>query len=300
MRYGLRLVGHARNTSRRAGKLKEMTVSNNGSTALALTSQQNSTGMSLDETLTLGKVLAGSGYFQDARDVGQAVAKILAGRELGIGPLASMTGIYIVKGRVTLSANLIAAQIKRSGRYDYRVKRLDNEGCEVEFYQNNEPIGTSTFTKEDARVAGLGGDNWTKFPKNMLYARAISNGAKFYCPDVFSGPVYTPDEMGARVDEQGEIIDVTPTEPVQVADTVAATDPERDQAIDRFRNEAKRLKLGRKDGQRFVYKHFGTEDSTSLETHQIAFLADELSSFADKEAFDAWMTAPPPEDDPEF
>jgi len=44
----------------------------------------------------------------------------------------------------------------------------------------------------------------------MLFARAISNGAKWFCPDIFGGPVYTPDELGAEVDEEGDIIDVTP------------------------------------------------------------------------------------------
>jgi hypothetical protein len=41
----------------------------------------------------------------------------------------------------------------------------------------------------------------------MLFARAISNGAKFYCPDAFAGaPVYTPDELGAEIDpETGEL-----------------------------------------------------------------------------------------------
>jgi hypothetical protein len=40
----------------------------------------------------------------------------------------------------------------------------------------------------------------------MLYARALSNGAKWYCPDVFGGPIYTPDELGAVVDgETGEL-----------------------------------------------------------------------------------------------
>lgn len=29
----------------------------------------------------------------------------------------------------------------------------------------------------------------------MLFARAISNGVKWYCPDVFAGPVYVPEEM---------------------------------------------------------------------------------------------------------
>lgn len=170
------------------------------------------------DTMTLGKVLAQSGYFQDARDAAQAIVKVLAGRELGIGAIAAMTGIYIVKGRVTLSANLIGAAIKRSGRYNYRVTRMDNDGCTIEFYEHGEQIGVSTFDKQDAVAAGLaGGDNWRKFPRNMMWARAISNGAKWFCPDVFAGPVYTPDELGEQVDgETGEPVDVSPPPRIEV------------------------------------------------------------------------------------
>lgn len=174
------------------------------------------------DVMTLGKVLASSGYFSDAKQAGQAVVKVLAGQELGFGPIASMTGIYIVKGRVTLSANLLAAAIKRSGRYSYRVLALTESECSIEFTHKGEILGTSTFTMEDAQRAGLSGQNWKAYPRNMLFARAISNGAKWYCPDVFGGPIYTPDELGAEVDgETGEIIDVQP-EP-------AEAEPEQEQ-----------------------------------------------------------------------
>jgi hypothetical protein len=151
----------------------------------------------LDEVLTLGKTLAASGYFSDTRDAAQAAVKVLAGQELGLGPIASMTGIYIVKGRVTMSANLMAAQIKRSGRYNYRVTTMTNEAVVVEFYENGQSIGVSSYTADDAKAAGLWGssDPWKKSPRNMLFARAMSNGAKWFCPDIFAGPVYTPDEM---------------------------------------------------------------------------------------------------------
>jgi hypothetical protein len=165
---------------------------------------------SLSDPRELGTVLAASGYFQDARDAAQAVVKCLAGAELGFGPIASMTGVYIVKGRVTLSANLMAAAIKRHPKYDYRVKDLTDTKAEVAFYERGEEIGSSEFTMDDAKRAGLiGSENWKKYPRNMLLWRAMSNGAKFYCPDAFSGsPVYTPDELGADVDpETGEIIE---------------------------------------------------------------------------------------------
>src|SRR5690242_9743510 len=97
------------------------------------------------DVMTLGKVLSQSGYFQDARDAAQAVVKVLAGQELGFGPIASMSGVYIVNGKPTLSANLMAAAIKRSHKYDYRITRLDNDGCEIAFYQGADQIGISTF-----------------------------------------------------------------------------------------------------------------------------------------------------------
>lgn len=172
-------------------------------------------------TLELGNVLVKSGYFADTREASQAIVKVLAGREMGIGPIAAMTGIYIVKGRVTLSANLMAAQIKRSGRYNYIVRSMTDIGCSIEFFDNGQSIGFSDFDEADAKAAGLlGGENWKKFPRNMYFARAISNGAKWFCPDVFSGPVYTPDELGSApagasyVDTaSGEIIEQLRPEP---------------------------------------------------------------------------------------
>lgn len=159
-------------------------------------------------TAELGAVLVKSGFFADTKEQAQAIVKVLAGRELGFGPIASMQGVYIVKGRVTLSANLVGAAIKRSGRYDYRVKELNNGRCLLHFFENGKPIGESEFTLEDAKAAGLAqGDNYRKFARNMLFSRALTNGARWYCPDVFNGPIYTPDELGAQVDEEGNVVE---------------------------------------------------------------------------------------------
>jgi recombinational DNA repair protein RecT len=52
---------------------------------------------------------------------------------------------------------------------------------------------------KDAKAAGLDGkDVWKKYPRNMLFGRAMTNGCRWYCPDIFGGKsVYTPEELNA-------------------------------------------------------------------------------------------------------
>ena len=57
--------------------------------------------------MELGSVLQRSGYFQDVTQASQAVVKILAGQELGIGPIAAMTGIYILALTPLVAATVI-------------------------------------------------------------------------------------------------------------------------------------------------------------------------------------------------
>ena len=176
---------------------------------------------SFDDAERAATAMAASGFFQDSRSAAQAVVKILAGQELGFGPFASMTGISIIQGRPAIGANLIAAAIKRSGRYDYRILRLDETGCEIAFFDRGQEIGRAAFNEEDAKRAGLlDKDTWRKYRRNMYFARAISNGARWYCPDIFGGGVYTPEELGAAVNEAGEVVDAPvvelPTEPAPV------------------------------------------------------------------------------------
>jgi hypothetical protein len=149
--------------------------------------------MPVNDIMVMAKTFAESGMFTDAKAMGQAFVKIQAGQEIGIPPFAAMSGIHIIQGKPTLGAGLIASAIKGSGKYDYKVKELTEKNCSIEFFQGNESIGVSNFSIEDAKKALT--KNIDKFPKNMLFARAISNGVKWYCPDVFSGPVYVPEEM---------------------------------------------------------------------------------------------------------
>ena len=175
-----------------------------------------------EDTMNIAKAMASSGFFQDSADASKAVVKILAGQEIGIGPFASMTGIHIIKGKPVMGANVVATIIENDPRYDYRVIKLENDGCIIDFYQHGKKIGTTSFLEADAKAAGLfGKDNWKKFPRNMYFARAISNGARWYTPGVFGGaPVYTPDEFDLDVDEDGGVVIESVTTDVQEPETI--------------------------------------------------------------------------------
>lgn len=177
----------------------------------------------IEDLSRLSTMLAKGGFFADARDAAQCGVKVLAGLELGIGAFASMNSIHIIKGKPSLSANVMAAMVKRSQKYNYKVQSLGKSVCKIEFlekFDNGwESIGVSEMSMADAQAVNLDKDwdketrswkqkhNWKTYPQNMLFARAMSNGVKWFCPDIFFGsPVYTPEELGARVDEEGEVI----------------------------------------------------------------------------------------------
>jgi hypothetical protein len=152
----------------------------------------------LSEPMALGEVFMQSGMFTDIKTQAQAVVKILAGRELGLAPLESMTNIYIVNGKVALQSKIIGSLIKKSKKYDYTVDKLDEKECTISFFQTDAKgdkvlLGKSTFSFTDAAKAGLvNKEVWKNYPRNMLFARALSNGARWYTADVFCG--YTPEE----------------------------------------------------------------------------------------------------------
>ena len=172
-----------------------------------------------DEVERAAKAMVASGYFADTKAISQGIVKILAGQEIGFGPFASMNGVYIIQGKPSFGANMMAAAVKASGRYNYRVVEMSDEVCEIAFIENGQECGRSKFTIADAKKAGT--KNLDKFPRNMLFARAMSNGVRWYCPDVMNGSaIYTPEELGVETDEDGKplepiISEVIDVEPVQ-------------------------------------------------------------------------------------
>ena len=180
--------------------------------------------LTLVELTTVADLLGQSGYFKGVENKAQAVAKVMAGAELGIPPFAAMSGIHIIEGKVVMGSTLMAGCIRKSGVYDYAVKEITADLCALEFFAvergERRSLGISTFSMKDAGAAGLASKAvWKSYARNMLFARALSNGIKFYCPDVFLGaPVYTAEELDAPSGEDGGYIETTVVATAAVSD----------------------------------------------------------------------------------
>ena len=137
-----------------------------------------------------------SGYFKDLRSRSQAVVKILKGRELGIGPFTAVDQINMINGKPSPNANLLAALIRKSKDYDYQILEHTNSVCIIQILRHRKPSGKPVeFSIEDARKAGLTRNaTYNAYPKNMLFARCISNASKFETPDITTG-LYVPEDF---------------------------------------------------------------------------------------------------------
>lgn len=156
---------------------------------------------SVDELKQLCVTISKSGLFKGETPE-QAFTKIMYGQELGLPPMAARASIHVIQGKPTLSSNAMASALDRHPDYDYEVTVLDYEKCTIVIYKRRGDEwlkrGSFTFTMEDAKRAKLlkPDSGWTKYPKAMLFARAISQAIRVLAPGCFSQPVYTPEELG--------------------------------------------------------------------------------------------------------
>ncbi|MFC5268419.1 hypothetical protein ACFPJ1_40470 [Kribbella qitaiheensis] len=126
---------------------------------------------------------------------------------LQLPPMAAITGIHVIEGKPSASAALISALVRRAG---HRLRVTGNDQRAVaQIVRSDDPEFTfeSEWTLDRAKAAGLvGKDVWKKYPAAMLKARAISEVARDACEEALSGMHYTPEELGAEVDGDGEIV----------------------------------------------------------------------------------------------
>lgn len=225
-------------------------------TETGLTIREQSMPATFQDVKSMAEVFAKSGMFQDAKELYSAIVKVQAGRELGLPPVYSMQNINMIQGKLGTSANTIALLIKTSGKYNYRITAHDEQKCSIAFYELEAgkmvEVGTSTFTMKDAERAQLvkPGSGWAKYPRAMLFSRAISQGGRLYCPDAIGG-AYTSEELQAIPDTEkpttSHVANDTPPEVVSEGDytPVPETTPvdEKTESPEPLCTEAQRKKI---------------------------------------------------------
>tara|TARA_B110000503_G_C7150715_1_gene415047 strand:+ start:147 stop:782 length:636 start_codon:yes stop_codon:yes gene_type:complete len=146
------------------------------------------------------------------KSVEEAFTIAQMGKELGFATMQAFHYIIPIQGKLSLSAKATGALLRKGG-----VKFITIEDG-IWIYKNNSlsptepderPIERRTtikffrdgmeescsFTWGDAKLQGLTTkDNWTRMPKEMLYARCLAKGANRIGADLLLG-LYTTEEL---------------------------------------------------------------------------------------------------------
>lgn len=162
------------------------------------------------------------------------------GKELGFGVMQAFHYIVPIQGKLSLSSKAVGGLLRKGGvRYKTTedgvwvypdgsvsetilggdVKPIDRRTTILFIRDGMEEL--CTFTWNDAKLQGLTTkDNWSRMPKEMLFARCLAKGANRIGPDLLLG-LYTTEELtdsfnvsekAIQRDEEGmikEIIDIT-------------------------------------------------------------------------------------------
>lgn len=162
------------------------------------------------------KVLVASGFLPSSVKTPEAaMAIILTGRELGIGPMAALNNINVIQGKPTLSPQLMLGMVNGTNQVeDIRIE-ADVNGATVTVKRKGRSPYTTTFGPKEAKAMQLDGkDNYRKQPATMYQWRAVAANLRVTFPDVIMG-MYTPDEMGATVTADGDVIEGLGPSPIR-------------------------------------------------------------------------------------
>jgi hypothetical protein len=141
---------------------------------------------------------------------------ILAGAELEIPPVRSLSLFHVIEGVPKLSADGVAARAMASGRLEYLEPREQSDTRVTWAAKRyNRPEVVLTWTLEDAKRANLirtnrdgSPGNWMKYPRQMLNARCKADLSRMIAPEVVAGLVSAEETYDGVIEAQYH--DITP------------------------------------------------------------------------------------------
>lgn len=167
----------------------------------------------LDRAARLGMWLAAAeSKSNDPKALGMSAAlRIAYAESLGL-PAHAAQEVHLIRGNLTLSAKLCRALAHQHGLRVVKVEEKADSVTAAVIDDKGRELGRTTYTLAHAKKQGLSGDNWTKNPDRMLWARASKRVLDDFAPWV---------TVGVLSDEQAE--DWT-GDPVTVADAEVVDD----------------------------------------------------------------------------
>jgi 5'-3' exonuclease len=154
---------------------------------------------SLGDARVVAKWLFASRLFTQFGAPEAVLAVLLAGRELGLGAMASLRAFHVVQGRPTMAADFIRALVLASGKAQYFdcVERMATTATWKTKRVNSDHETVLTYTLDEAKTAGLVAPNsgWTKHPADLCAKTGSTKLARLVYPDVTFG-LYSPSELG--------------------------------------------------------------------------------------------------------
>lgn len=154
------------------------------------------------------------------------LAIMLAGHEAGIQPMQSLQKIHIIEGRPAMAAELMRALVLQHG-HELNYDEVSTTSVTASGRRRgNERWTKVTWTMDDARRGGLDGkQNWRKWPRAMLIARATAELCRMIFADVLAGISYTVEELSDGDTVPGELVDFGPAEVIASAGAIAPARP---------------------------------------------------------------------------
>lgn len=175
---------------------------------------------------------------------------VTLGQSVGISPIQSLSEINVIKGKPTMSASLIAAQVRKAG-HKLRIEVCETPGQEsatCTIIRRDDPDHPFISRRDRAwaqRMGLLNNSNYVKQPATMLKKRAITDCARDACSEALCGIDYCKEEMSdfdevkATVEEHEETTEspnvveaeIVEEKPQQSPKVPLATQEQREQIL---------------------------------------------------------------------
>lgn len=127
---------------------------------------------------------------------GETTAAILYGAEVGLSPIASLRGVYVIGGQPSTYARTMMAIVLGAGHEVWTEELTDAKAVVCGRRRASQQVEKSTWTIERARRAGYTRNKkYETDPQAMLLARAQSDICRRVAADALMGLAYSVEEL---------------------------------------------------------------------------------------------------------